>query len=114
IHDDECAYFQAALDWMATEFGSANLLSAVVHKDESAQHMHVLIVPLVQGSMQGSDLLGGKAQTCIEISNTSLPVVSKEVQAHFAVLRCRRLLKSFSSSEYSYGYQKNSGQHLGR
>lgn len=62
IHDDKCAYFQAALDWMATEFGSANLLSAVVHKDESAQHMHVLIVPLVQGRMQGSDLLGGKAQ----------------------------------------------------
>ena len=62
IHDDECAYFQAALDWMATEFGSANLLSAVVHKDESAQHMHVLIVPLVHGRMQGSDLLGGKAQ----------------------------------------------------
>jgi hypothetical protein len=62
IHDDECTYFQAALDWMATEFGSANLLSAVVHKDESAQHMHVLIVPLVQGRMQGSDLLGGKAQ----------------------------------------------------
>lgn len=62
IHDDESAYFQAALDWMATEFGSANLLSAVVHKDESAQHMHVLIVPLVHGRMQGSDLLGGKAQ----------------------------------------------------
>lgn len=66
IHDDECTYFQAALDWMATEFGSANLLSAVVHKDESAQHMHVLIVPLVHGRMQGSDLLGGKAQLSTE------------------------------------------------
>lgn len=62
IHDKPCAYFRKALDWLGAEFGTANLLSAVVHNDESAQHMHVLIVPLVKGRMQGSDLLGGKAQ----------------------------------------------------
>lgn len=62
IQDTPCAYFQSALEWLGGEFGSANLLSAVVHNDESAQHMHVLIVPLVKGRMQGSDLLGGKAQ----------------------------------------------------
>lgn len=62
IQDTPCAYFQSALEWLGDEFGSANLLSAVVHNDESAQHMHVLIVPLVKGRMQGSDLLGGKAQ----------------------------------------------------
>ncbi len=61
IQDTPCAYFQSALEWLGGEFGSANLLSAVVHNDESAQHMHVLIVPLVKGRMQGSDLLGGKA-----------------------------------------------------
>lgn len=81
IHDDKCAYFQAALDWMATEFGSANLLSAVVHKDESAQHMHVLIVPLVHGRMQGSDLLGGKAQLRARLAR-----FEQAMQAHAAAL----------------------------
>ena len=81
IHDDECTYFQAALDWMATEFGSTNLLSAVVHKDESAQHMHVLIVPLVHGRMQGSDLLGGKAQLRARLAR-----FEQAMQAHAAAL----------------------------
>ena len=81
IHDDESAYFQAALDWMATEFGSANLLSAVVHKDESAQHMHVLIVPLVHGRMQGSDLLGGKAQLRARLAR-----FAQAMQPHAAAL----------------------------
>ncbi|MFZ7338235.1 plasmid recombination protein, partial [Comamonas jiangduensis] len=62
IQDKPCAYFKTALDWLGDEFGTTNLLSAVVHNDESAQHMHVLIVPLVNSRMQGSDLLGGKAQ----------------------------------------------------
>lgn len=81
IQDDECTYFQAALDWIAQEFGRTNLLSAVVHKDESAQHMHVLIVPLVQGRMQGSDLLGGKA-----LLRARLARFEQAMQPHAAAL----------------------------
>lgn len=59
VDDQEHQYFQSALGWLEHSFGQGNLLSATLHKDESAQHMHVLIVPLVNGAMNGSDLLGG-------------------------------------------------------
>lgn len=59
VDDQERRYFQSALGWLEHSLGQGNLLSAILHKDESAQHMHVLIVPLVNGAMNGSDLLGG-------------------------------------------------------
>lgn len=61
VEDGEHAYFEASLCWLESEFGASNILSAVIHKDEAAQHMHVLITPLVDGHMRGSDLLGGPA-----------------------------------------------------
>lgn len=83
VHGD---YFQAALNWLGAEFGSANLLSAVVHNDESAQHMHVLIVPLVHGRMQGSDLLGGKAQLRARLArfeqSMQAPAAALDLQHH--------------------------------
>jgi hypothetical protein len=60
VDDHEHQYFQSALEWLEHTLGQGNLLSAILHKDESAQHMHVLIVPLVNGAMNGSDLLGGR------------------------------------------------------
>lgn len=58
-HDADGKYFTAAIAWLRQKFGQENILSAIVHNDESAQHMHVLVVPLVDGHMRGSDLLGG-------------------------------------------------------
>lgn len=61
---DEDAYFKAALDWLAADFGGMqNVLSADVHKDEANPHMHVLILPLMDGRMIGSEALGGPART---------------------------------------------------
>jgi len=59
VYDPNHQYFEAALQWLSTEFGPANILSAVIHKDEAAQHMHVLIIPLIDGRMRGADLMGG-------------------------------------------------------
>lgn len=58
VDDPQHQYFEAALQWLGTEFGKANILSAVIHKDEAAQHMHVLIIPLLDGRMRGADLMG--------------------------------------------------------
>lgn len=58
-YDADGQYFAAAIAWLRQKFGQENVLSAIVHNDESAQHMHVLVVPLVGGHMRGSDLLGG-------------------------------------------------------
>lgn len=53
------ALFTDAAHWIAARFGGAgNLLSADIHRDESAPHMHVLILPLIDGKLRGSAALG--------------------------------------------------------
>lgn len=54
-------FFQSAVEW-AREFFAVPLLSAVIHNDESAPHCHVLLLPLVNGRMAGSDLIGNRAR----------------------------------------------------
>lgn len=52
----ECEFFAAAVAWAGERYGAGNLLSAVVHKDEAAPHLHVLVLPLVGGKMCGKEL----------------------------------------------------------
>jgi len=54
-------YFEQATTWAESHFG-VPVLSAVVHLDEGAPHCHLLLLPLVNGRMGGSDLHGGKAK----------------------------------------------------
>lgn len=55
--------FVDALRWLAKRFGGdANILAADIHHDESAPHMHVLVLPLLNGRMVGSDAIGGRSQ----------------------------------------------------
>lgn len=53
------AYFSDSLAWIHGFF-RVTVLSAVIHLDESAPHCHVLLLPLVDGRMAGSDLVGNK------------------------------------------------------
>lgn len=58
---DSRAYFQSCLDWMTRELCNPEfVLSAHVHLDEGAPHMHALILPLVNGKMSASKLLGDR------------------------------------------------------
>lgn len=41
-------YFSDVLAWHQDKFGAANVLSAVVHMDETTPHMHLDLVPLTQ------------------------------------------------------------------
>lgn len=52
----EDAFFLAATDWASQRFGSENLLSAVLHRDEACPHLHVLVLPLLDGRMVGKTL----------------------------------------------------------
>lgn len=56
---DHRVYFDACTAWAARAYGCP-VLSADVHLDEAAPHVHVLLLPLVNGRMVGSDLVGGK------------------------------------------------------
>ncbi|WP_406622918.1 plasmid recombination protein [Acidovorax sp. SDU_ACID1] len=57
------AYFNDCLAWMGRHFcDPRNILSADVHLDEGAPHMHVLVLPLLEGRMQGGKVCGSPAQ----------------------------------------------------
>lgn len=58
---DQEAFFADAVRWVGAAI-SAPVLSAVVHNDEAAPHAHILILPLVDGRMVGSDLMGNRAK----------------------------------------------------
>jgi len=49
-------FFEDALKWAKNEF-RGELLSASVHLDESAPHIHILIMPLVGSNMLGSKVV---------------------------------------------------------
>ncbi len=58
---DRDAYFARCLEWAADEFGGmGNILSADVHNDEAQPHLHVLVLPLREGRMNGSDMMGNR------------------------------------------------------
>lgn len=56
---DQRAFFDDALSW-AEQWFSVPVLSAIVHNDEAAPHCHVILLPLVDGRMRGSELMGNR------------------------------------------------------
>ena len=56
---NEARFFDECVTWAADYFG-VPVLSAVAHRDEAAPHMHLILLPLRGGRMQGSDLVGNK------------------------------------------------------
>lgn len=60
---DQDSYFRRALDWLERRHGAENVLSAVVHRDETTPHMQVLVIPLDErGKLNARELVGGKAK----------------------------------------------------
>ncbi len=58
---DEIAYFTACAKWAGASFGGeANIVSVDIHFDEAQTHAHVLLVPLLEGHLRGSDAVGNK------------------------------------------------------
>lgn len=58
---DMVIYFEACAQWAGQQFGGAdNIISVDIHRDESHDHAHVLLVPLIEGRLKGSDAVGNK------------------------------------------------------
>ena len=61
-HDQDTSdYFLDCFEWVKGEF-HCEVLSFDVHLDESAPHAHALVLPLIEGKMCGSQLMGGKGE----------------------------------------------------
>ena len=58
---EQDAYFRDALDWLKERHGAENVLSAVVHRDESTPHMTVMTIPLDgHGKLNARALVGNR------------------------------------------------------
>lgn len=52
---DARAFFSDCTVWAGGRYGGdANVISAVIHNDESQRHCHILLIPLRDGKMKGS------------------------------------------------------------
>ncbi len=56
---DDRAYFTDCVVWVEKHF-ACPVLCADIHRDEAQHHCHVLLLPLIDGRMDGSNMLGGK------------------------------------------------------
>lgn len=78
---DARSFFEDATCWAARHF-SVPILSSVVHLDEAVPHCHVLMLPLANGKMNGSDLHGGRAKLAAMQAS-----FHKEVGANYGFIR---------------------------
>lgn len=56
---NQLAFFLNARDWLKENYGGL-MIHAVIHNDEEAPHMHVLILPIVNKRLQGNALMGNR------------------------------------------------------
>jgi hypothetical protein len=58
-HTPVCAadYFAWCFEFIQGRFGNGSILSAVIHKDEAEDHLHILVAPIAAGVYVGSSLI---------------------------------------------------------
>lgn len=74
---DDRAYFLDCCAWTSVWFEGSPILSADIHRDEAQTHCHVLLLPLVNNRMVGSDLVGNKSKLTAMQSDFHLNVASR-------------------------------------
>lgn len=56
-------YLRDAFAWLEDKHGAENILSAVIHNDETTPHLQVMLIPIDErGKLNARGLVGGKAQ----------------------------------------------------
>ena len=85
---DTKLFFTACYGWVEQTF-AGELLSFDVHLDESAPHAHALILPLINGKMQGRDMVGN--------TGNLMRIINKfhaDVARHFGLSKSDKTLSS--------------------
>lgn len=81
---DTKQFFVDCWEWVKISF-AGELLSFDIHLDESAPHAHAVILPLIDGKMQGSALIGG-----IGNLNRIINLFHKDVASHHGLSRSKK------------------------
>lgn len=80
-------YFEDCTQWAEQHF-QVPVLSSTVHLDESQPHCHLLMLPLKNGRMNGSDLFGPGARLSKHLNS-----FYKEVGAKYGIVRPPKMAK---------------------
>ncbi|MET3135665.1 hypothetical protein AAKU61_000003 [Undibacterium sp. GrIS 1.2] len=65
---DYKTFFEDCTSWAENHY-AVPILSSIVHNDESCPHCHIVLLPIRDGKLIASDLLGGMAETYAMQSN---------------------------------------------
>lgn len=57
---DAVEWAKDTFSWACERFGRENIISAIVHRDEFTTHMHLVMVPMVNGRLCCREILGGR------------------------------------------------------
>jgi len=58
---EQDSYFSKALEWFEERHGAENIISAVIHRDETTPHMQIIVIPLDErNKLNARALVGGK------------------------------------------------------
>jgi Plasmid recombination enzyme len=71
-------YFSACVVWAGQYFsGEENILSAVIHLDQANPHCHVLLLPLKNNELRGSEMFGRRGDLLAMHKSFAIEVTSK-------------------------------------
>jgi hypothetical protein len=90
---DTKSFFVACYEWVKKSF-AGELLSFDVHLDEAAPHAHAVILPLIDGKLQGRKMMGGKGDLMRLINTFHL-----DVARHFGLSRTDKKRLSNAAKE---------------
>ena len=58
---NQLAFFIAARDWIKAHYGGL-MIHAVIHNDEDAPHLHIILLPIVNKCLKGNELQGNRTR----------------------------------------------------
>ncbi len=58
--EKQYAFFRDCIKFFQSKYGEENVLSAIVHMDETNPHMHLNLIPITHGKLCAKDLFDGK------------------------------------------------------
>ena len=79
--DDIDAFFFECTDFFAERYGKENIISAVVHLDETTPHLHLNLMPILEGRPCAKKLFDRKALVALQTD------LYKEVGRHWGLER---------------------------
>lgn len=62
----QCEFFEDCVKFFADKYGAENIISAVVHMDETTPHLHLNLVPITGGKLCSKDLFSPKKLSMLQ------------------------------------------------